>query len=233
MPHRPGGQLASRPLHVVWLVDGSGSMGTRGKIQALNQAIRDAIPPMQAVALENPHAAIYVNAIRFGDDARWLAERLIPISEFHWEDVKAGGVTALGEALTMIGDALQPPLIRGRALPPLLALVTDGLPTDDFQTGLAHLLSKPWGKQSVRVAIALGGDAAGPEPQEVLRAFISGDEPRALQANNPVTLARQIRWIATAALNSVCSPEHLPASWNEGKPTEPALPNSGAGEDAW
>lgn len=205
-PRRPGGQMASRPLHFIWLADGSGSMRVDGKIQALNNAIREAIPHMQAVARENPHAAVFVKAIRFADDARWLGERLTPVSEFRWEDISAGGVTALGEALTMLGDALQPPLMTDRALPPVIALVTDGLPTDDFQAGLNHLLSKPWGRQALRIVIAIGEDAASNEAQEIFRAFIGNENMRPFQANNPEALVEHIRWVSTAVLKSVSSP---------------------------
>src|SRR5260221_10094352 len=68
-PRRPGGRIASRPLHFIWLADGSGSMRVDGKIEALNQAIREAIPYMRTSALENPHATVFVNAIRIADEA--------------------------------------------------------------------------------------------------------------------------------------------------------------------
>ncbi len=51
---RPGGELATRPLHFIWIADCSGSMDIDGKIQTLNNAIREAIPHMQSVADENP-----------------------------------------------------------------------------------------------------------------------------------------------------------------------------------
>ena len=41
MSRRPGGELASRPLHFFWICDCSGSMQTDGKIQSLNNAIRE------------------------------------------------------------------------------------------------------------------------------------------------------------------------------------------------
>lgn len=44
MPKRPGGELATRPLHFIWIADCSGSMSIDGKIQALNNAIREATP---------------------------------------------------------------------------------------------------------------------------------------------------------------------------------------------
>jgi hypothetical protein len=52
MPARPGGPLATRPLHFIWIADCSGSMAHDGKIQALNTAIRDTIPHMRRVAEE-------------------------------------------------------------------------------------------------------------------------------------------------------------------------------------
>jgi uncharacterized protein YegL len=198
--------MAARPLHFIWLADGSGSMRVEGKIQALNHAIHEAIPHMRAAAQENPHAAVFVNAIRFADDARWMDDRLTPVSEFRWTDIEAQGATALGEALTMVGDALQPPLMTDRALPPVIALVTDGLPTDDFQAGLDHLMSKPWGRQAMRIVVAIGEDSASNAAQEIFRAFMANDALRPFHANNPEALAEQIRWVSTAVLKSVSSP---------------------------
>ena len=207
LPRRPGGPLASRPLHFIWLVDGSGSMQAQGKIEALNTALRGSLPALQQVARDEPQASIYLNAIRFGDDARWLTERLTPALEFQWADVEPGGLTALGAALTMVGDALQPPLILHRALPPILVLITDGLPTDDFHAGLDHLLERPWGRRSMRLAVALGEDANTPEARRVLEAFVSKDAPPVLFADSPGVLAHQLRWASLMALKSICAPE--------------------------
>jgi uncharacterized protein YegL len=166
---------------------------------------------MRAAAQENPHAAVYVNAIRFADEALWMDKKLTPVSEFRWNDIEAGGATALGDALTMVGEALQPPLMTDRALAPVIALVTDGLPTDDFQAGLNHLLSKPWGRLALRIVVAIGEDSASNEAQEIFRAFMANDALRPFHANNPEVLAEQIRWLSTAVLQSVSSPAgHVP-----------------------
>lgn len=235
VPRRPGGQMASRPLQFIWLADGSGSMRVDGKIQALNNAIREAIPHMQTVARENPHASVFVRAIRFADDARWLGEKPVPVSEFRWHDMEAGGVTALGEALTLVGDALESPLMTERALPPVLALVTDGLPTDDFQAGLNHLMSKSWGRQALRIVVAIGEDAASNEAQEIFRAFVANDALRPFQANNPEALVEHIRWVSTAVLKSVSTPSSQVADGvPEKRPSVagfPAPPASKTGTD--
>jgi uncharacterized protein YegL len=135
-----------------------------------------------------------------------MDEKLIPVSEFDWKDVEAGGGTALGGALTLVGEVLQAPLMTDRALAPIIALVTDGLPTDDFQAGIDHLLSKPWGRRAVRIVVAIGEDAASTEAQDVFRAFMDNDSLRPFQANNPGALAGQIRWVATAVLKSISAP---------------------------
>ena len=51
MTLRPGGELATRPLHFIWIADCSGSMAVDGKIQSLNTAIKEAIPSMQDLSL--------------------------------------------------------------------------------------------------------------------------------------------------------------------------------------
>lgn len=224
-PRRPGGQMTSRQLNFIWLADGSGSMRVDGKIQALNNAIREAIPHMQNVARENPHASVYVSAIRFADQAHWVGEVSTPVSEYRWEDIEAGGVTALGEALTMVGDALQAPLITDRALPPILALITDGLPTDDFQVGLEHLMSKPWGQKALRIVVAIGDDATSNEARDIFRAFVANDNLRPFQASNPEALVEHIRWVSTAVLKSVSSPaSQLSDSVSEGVKAPEGLP---------
>jgi uncharacterized protein YegL len=239
-PRRPGGRMASRPLHFIWMVDGSGSMRVDGKIQALNHAIHEAIPHMRTAALESPHATVFVNAIRFADEARWMGDKLTPVSEFRWNDIEAYGSTCLGEALTMVGEALQPPLMTERAMPPVLALVTDGLPTDDFRAGLDHLLSKPWGQQALRVVVAIGEDSASPDAQEIFRAFIANDALKPFHANNPEVLAEQIRWISTAVLQSISSPAGVipgpgatSSSWVESMPLLTGFEMGPAEADVW
>jgi len=206
MPRRPGGRMASRPLHFIWLVDGSGSMRVGGKIQALNEAITGAIPYMRTVARENPQASVFVNAICFADEARWMGEKLTPVSEFRWQNIEAGGTTALGEALTMVGEALQTPLITDRALPPIIVLVTDGLPTDNFYAGLDHLFSKTWGRKALRIVVAIGEDSTSDEAKNFFRTFTDNEEIPPFQVNNPEALTEMIRWISTAVLKSVASP---------------------------
>ena len=157
---RPGGELATRPLHFVWIADSSGSMETDGKIQALNYAIRNAIPDMRKVADENPNAQVLVRAIKFSNGAQWHVSQPTDVADFEWTDLKAGGVTDMGKALSMVADQLKIPPMTDRALPPVLVLISDGQPTDNFESGLEALMDQAWGKKAVRIAIAIGADPA-------------------------------------------------------------------------
>ncbi len=202
MMRRPGGELATRPLHFVWITDCSGSMKGNGKIQALNTAIREAIPHMQKVADENANAEVLVRALKFSSGAQWHVAQDTPVGQFRWNDLGAGGSTDMGKALSMVADQLKMPPMSARALPPVLVLVSDGQPTDNFNKGLAALMEEPWGKKAVRMAIAIGEDA----DLEVLRRFIGHPEIEPLQANNPEALVNYIKWVSTAVLQAASSP---------------------------
>jgi uncharacterized protein YegL len=202
MSRRPGGELASRPLHFIWIADSSGSMEQDGKIQALNTAIREAIPHMRKVAEDNPNAQVLVRAVKFSNGAQWHITQPTPVADFAWTDLAAEGETDMGKALELVAEQLKMPPMSERALPPVLVLVSDGQPTDDFEAGLKALLEQPWGKKAVRIAISIGRDADA----EVLQRFIGNTELKPLAANSPEALVRHIKWASTAVLKSASSP---------------------------
>ncbi|MBG0744786.1 MAG: VWA domain-containing protein [Cylindrospermopsis raciborskii KL1] len=198
----PGEGLSNRPLHFIWICDCSGSMSVNGKIQILNTAIRDAIPLMRKEADENPNAEVLVRALKFSSGAQWHIAQPTPVESFNWIDLSTEGVTDMGRALSMVADQLKIPPMTDRALPPVLVLISDGQPTDDFSSGLNKLMEQPWGKKAVRIAIAVGGDA----DHEVLQKFIGNPELLPLQADSPDALVRQIKWVSTVVLKAASSP---------------------------
>ena len=233
MNMRPGGELATRPLHFIWMADCSGSMAVDGKIQSLNTAIKEAIPNMQAVADENPNAQVLVRAIKFSSGAQWHVSQPTEVADFRWEDLTAEGVTDMGKALTMVADQLRIPPMTERALPPVLVLISDGQPTDDYTSGLKALMDEPWGRKAVRIAIAIGEDA----DTEVLQRFIGNPELKPLQANNPEALVKYIKWVSTAVLKSASAPSSQtldPAMPGMNVPI-PVLPDGGpsSADDVW
>ena len=176
------------PLHFFWMADTSESMSVDGKIQTLNTAVREAIPHLRAAAGENPEAEVIVHVLQFADRAAWVGEPE-EVGKFEWQDLGAGGLRAMGDALAKVADQLTIPLMPRRGLPPVLVLITDGQPTDDFGAGLRKLNSEPWAKRAVRLAVAIGKDA----DVDALRQFTGPDYP-VLAANNAEQLTAFIRW---------------------------------------
>ena len=202
MAIRPGGELAARELHFIFIADCSGSMGVDGKIEALNNAIDEAIPHMRVVASENPFAQLLVRAITFSTGAQWHVSNPTPVDEFEWDPVDADGVTDLGKALSDVAEQLTVDNMPERSLPPVLVLTSDGQPTDDYKSGLQRLMDQPWGKKAVRIAIAMGQDA----DLDCLQEFIGNVEFAPLQADSAERLAQLIKWASTAVVNSASSP---------------------------
>lgn len=190
---RPGGELASRPLHFFWVVDCSGSMYGE-KIGTVNNAIQEVIPEMVDAAEDNPNAQLLVRTLKFSTGATWVTADPVRVEDFAWEDLEAGGVTDLGKAFELLAAQLTIPPMSDRALPPVIVLLSDGQPTDDYKKSLDKLLHLPWGKKAVRIAISIGQDA----DDEVLQEF-TGNRELVLQANNATMLTKMIKWASTVA----------------------------------
>lgn len=212
---RPGGELATRPLHFFWVVDCSGSMYGE-KMGTVNHAIQSTIPEMRDAASNNPNAELLVRTLKFATGASWVTSTPVNIDDFAWNDLDAGGVTDLGAAYEMLAAQLTIPPMTDRALPPVIVLLSDGQPTDDYKKSLDKLLHLPWGKKSVRIAISIGQDA----DDDVLQEF-TGNRELVLQANNPEALVKCIKWASTAA--SLVS---APASRPKDIADAPALPGA-------
>jgi len=186
------------------------------KIETLNFAIRNSIPAMREAANENPNAQILVRAVRFGSGAQWHVSQPTPVDSFTWMDIEADGETRMGEALKLTAEQLKMPPMDSRALPPVLVLLSDGQPTDDFSAGLKALMDLPWGKKSVRIAIAIGHDA----DIDTLQKFIGNREVQPLRANNADALIRYIKWASTMVVKEVSQP----SSQTDGQGEHQAVP---------
>lgn len=195
---RPGGAMARRELHFIWVLDTSGSMNVDGKIQSLNFAIRETIPQLQSAARDNPSVAVLVRVLTFSSGARWHVETPTPVAAMRWTDVTAGGHTDMGRALEMVAEGLRVPPMPERAVSPVVVLVTDGHHTDDFEAGLGALMAERWGREAVRLAIAIGRDVS----HAALRAFIGEDGIEPLEANSQTALVQQIRWASRSGVAS-------------------------------
>ena len=200
---RPGHELATRPLYFYWIVDCSTSMKGE-KIDTVNHAMMSVVPEMREEARNTPNIRLLISVLRFSSGASWVTPSPVPIEDFLPDDLTADGVTDMGKAFEMLAAQLTIPPMPERALPPVLVLLSDGQPTDNYRKSLNDLLSLPWGKKSIRIAVSIGPDAK----DDVLEEF-TGSRELVLQANNASALGRMIKWTSSVA-SSVSSPRSNP-----------------------
>ena len=192
-----GLEIAKRQLNFYYLLDTSGSMSVNGRIQALNQSVRQSIPGMSEAASAQPNAELKVHAIDFNSTANWHTYPGVDVDSLVWNDLDASGATAMGSAIDLLCDDLETNM-PSRSLPPVIVLVSDGHPTDNFDRSLSRLMSIPWGLKSVRIAIGMGPDDE--IDWGVMERFMFNMEIKPLHAHNSTQLADYIKWATTVAV---------------------------------
>lgn len=195
----PGGEVATRPLHVFFLADHSSSMSGE-RIAKLNYAFREVIPVLQKEVESHPEVQVYVRAIKFATNAEWCGgDDPVPLEDYVWADLVADGLTATAQAIKLLVEELEYDKMQSRGrnqYPPVCILVSDGLCTDppsDYEQAINKLLAEPYGKRAVRLALAIG------KPEEydesALLKFVSHkDEVGLLKAEKPEDIVKYIRW---------------------------------------
>lgn len=149
---------SARPLPIIVMADTSGSMSVDGKVEALNKALKDMI---SAFASESRlRAELQVSVVTFGG----IAEVHLPLTPaYQIEAIKAlpaSGGTPLGEACKLVANLIEDKeQIPSRAYKPVIVLVSDGHPTDDFSGAFQSLLHGERSAKATRFAMGIGADA--------------------------------------------------------------------------
>jgi uncharacterized protein YegL len=179
-------KLQNISLHLIWIVDCSGSMAHSGKIQALNNAIRAAIPHLERLSNLSNEFVIFMRAVKFSNGASWHMGRTTRVENYAWKDLEAtvGGNSDMGQAFSFVAEQLEKMGRSKRAVPPVLILVSDGYPTDDFRAGLSEIYDHPLGAKALRLAIAIDEEA----DLDLLQEFIGYPGLRPFEARSPERL---------------------------------------------
>lgn len=185
-----------RTMTLFFLIDTSGSMGGN-KIGAVNDAIDNVLPMLDDISASNPDAEIRVAALEFSSGTNWLYDEPKLASDFVWQDVSASGLTSLGEACKELNSKLSRSGFMKSAsgsFAPAIILLSDGGPTDDFQSGLSALKNNNWFKAAIKIAIAIGDDA----DKDVLKDF-TGSIEAVFTVHNIDALKQVIRIVAVTS----------------------------------
>lgn len=183
--------IVKRQMVLFFVVDTSGSMqGT--KIGAVNTAIREVLPELKDAG--GADIDLKVACLTFSSGCQWMYPTPIASDSFQWTTVDADGVTDLGAACRELNDKLSKNgflKAPSGSVAPVIFLLSDGEPTDDFESGINLLQQNNWFKHGIKVSVAIGDDAN----KDVLAKF-TGNIEAVITVHTPEALRKWIRKVS-------------------------------------
>jgi len=183
--------IRRRPVYL--LLDTSSSM-----FGAPITAVQQGVQLIHRELTNNPHAieTVYLSVITFDSTARQIVQ-LVSVEAFSPPVLKAEGNTAMGAALTLLNEAFDrelKPNTEGRKgdYRPLVFLLTDGAPTDDWKGPLAKLKARTGIK--IGALVALG---CGPQVNMTTLKDITSDVLR-MSDMSPDAMQQFFKWVSSS-----------------------------------
>ena len=133
-----------------FLIDTSGSMDG-AKICSVNDTMENIISELK---LYSENESVNINVLSFARKAKWMYKQACSIKDFQWNILTASGMTSLGNACKLLAKNIEKNAGNDEIK---ILLISDGLPTDDFEDGINKLNAVLASIKSHRFAIALEG----------------------------------------------------------------------------
>ena len=186
-------KISQRPLDIIYVIDTSDSM-SGVKIDTVNRAMKDLEELLRNEARKNPAAQVNIRIIRFGgEQAQWHLQQRTPVENYKAKEIwTVPGRTPFGSAIELLSKSLESSDMPERGLRPIIVVMSDGWPTDEWKTKLERFHNIPWAKKAGKVAIAIGEGA----DKEILGQFTQ-DPSLVLAPTHTADLRSFIQWTST------------------------------------
>lgn len=199
----------ARPLPVIILADVSGSMLENNNIGALNAALKDFLSTLSQESRLN--AEIHVSIITFGGAKAEVHVPLTPAWQINQtNDLVALGGTPMGGAFELAVEMIEnKEIIPSRAYKPTIVLISDGIPTDNWESSFNKLKNSDRAQKASRMAMAIGTGA----DKNMLKAFVNDLEASEIfEAHNAKEIHRFFRAVSMSVSSRSQSntPNQLP-----------------------
>ena len=186
---------AKKSMTIFFLIDVSGSMkGT--KIGSLNGTMEELLPSLIGVGEASTDVKIAV--MKFSTDVEWVTPEPVRIEEYqYWNRLEADGLTFMGDAFMELSRKLSRSSFLNSpsiSFAPVIFLLSDGSPNDDWKKGLDTLKQNRWFQHGLKIALGIGSKVN----MDVLRAFTGNDE-LAVQAKTADQLRELIKLLAVTS----------------------------------
>lgn len=179
-----------RRLPVYLMLDTSGSM-TGEPIESVKNGVQVLVSTLR----QDPYAleTAYISVITFDTTAVQLMP-LTDLASFQPPELRASGGTALGAGLSMLAQSMDREVGKSTAeikgdWKPLVFIMTDGIPTDSWQNGLAEFKSK---RPGLVVACAAGGSADTAVLKQITDTVVS------LDTADSATIKAFFKWVSAS-----------------------------------
>ena len=186
--------VSKKSLVIFFLIDTSRSMVGK-KIGELNTVMEELIPEIRRVGEADTDVKVAV--LTFGTQVRWMYTEPILIEDFEWTRLRADGVTNMGEAFRELSARMsRNSFLNSPSLSfaPVIFLMTDGYPSDDYKEALEELKQNSWYKFGLKAALGIGSEAN----DEMLEEF-TGSKDTVVHAYSGGQLAQMIMIIAVTS----------------------------------
>ena len=186
---------AKKSMTIFFMIDVSGSMkGT--KIGSLNSTMEELLPSLIGVGEASTDVKIAI--MKFSTDVEWVTPEPVKIEEYqYWNRLEADGLTFMGDAFMELSKKLSRSTFLSSpslSFAPVIFLMSDGAPNDDWRKGLELLKKNSWYRYGIKIAVGIGSHP----DMDVLREF-TGDPELAIQAHGAEELKRLIRFLAVTS----------------------------------